>query len=65
MDKFRFRITSIKKEVKMAGKVLLSTDIHRETGKLYYCSTDSKGNVTVCCSDMARGGKKKSKKSKK
>jgi len=43
------------------GKVLIKTDIKREQGFLYYCGTDSKGNITVCSAVMARGGKKKKK----
>jgi len=43
------------------GKVILKTEIKREQGKLYYCGTDSNGNVTVCEAIMARGRKKKSK----
>ena len=46
----------------MAGKVILKTEIKRESGFLYYCSTDKKtGNLTICKAEMARG-KKKSKK---
>jgi len=44
------------------GKVILKTEIKREKGKLYYCSTDSNGNLTVCESEMARGRKKGKKK---
>lgn len=44
------------------GKLLLTTNIPRDRTKLYYCGTDSKGNVTVCESIMARGGKKKKEK---
>lgn len=49
------------------GKVLLKTNIKREQGKLYYCSTSSDGCVTLCCAEMSRGGRKKgsSKKKKK
>lgn len=47
------------------GKVLLTTNIKRETLTLYYCSTSKDGCITVCSAPMARGGKKKSKKSKK
>ena len=44
----------------MAGKVILKTEIKREVGFLYYCSTDNKtGNLTVCKAEMARGKKKK------
>jgi hypothetical protein len=41
------------------GKIILKTDIKRESGKLYYCGTDNNGNITVCEAIMARGGKKK------
>jgi hypothetical protein len=41
------------------GKVIAKTDIKREAGKLYYCSTDDKGCITVCEAIMSRGGKKK------
>ena len=47
------------------GKILLKTDILREKNMLYYCSTDkATGNITVCCVEMARGGKKAKKKAK-
>jgi len=46
------------------GKVILKTELKREAGKLYYCGTDSNGNITVCEAVMARGGKKKVKKKK-
>jgi len=48
----------------MSGKIILKTDIPRESGFLYYCGTDSEGNITVCKAKMARGGKKKKKKKK-
>lgn len=41
------------------GKTILKTDIRREKNMLYYCGTDSDGNVTVCEAEMARHGKKK------
>jgi len=44
------------------GKIILKTEIKRESGFLYYCSTDNKtGCLTVCQAEMARG-KKASKK---
>lgn len=43
----------------MAGKIILKTNIKREKGKLYYTSTDSDGNLTVCEAEMAHGRKKK------
>ena len=47
----------------MTKKIILKTDIKREPGFLYFCSTDNKGNLTIGRSEMARG-KKKSKKKK-
>jgi hypothetical protein len=44
------------------GKEILSTNIKRESGKLYYCGTDKRGCIVVCEAKMARGGKKKKKK---
>lgn len=42
------------------GKVILTTKIPREKGKLYYTSTDKEGNLTVCEALMQHGrGKKK------
>ena len=46
----------------MGKKILLKTEIPREKGFLYFCSTDNKGNITLCSVEMSRGGKKKSKK---
>ena len=46
----------------MTKKTILKTSIKRESGKLYYCGTDSNGNITIGESLMARGGKKKKKK---
>jgi hypothetical protein len=48
------------------SKILLKTDIKRETGTLYFCGTSPDGCITVCSAIMARGrtkkdGKKKSK----
>jgi len=43
----------------MTKKVILKTDIKREKGKLYFCGTDNKGNLTIGEVEMARGGKKK------
>jgi hypothetical protein len=44
------------------GKIILKTEIKRESGKLYYCGTDSNGNITINEAEMARGRKKKVKK---
>ena len=44
------------------GKQILSTDIKRQLGMLYYCGTDSNGNISVCEAKMSRGRKKKAKK---
>ena len=41
---------------------LAKTDIPREKGYLYFCGTDSDGNITVNRAEMARGRKKKEKK---
>jgi len=46
-------------------KLLLKTNIKRESGKLYFCKTGSNGNIEICEAVMARGGKKKSKRKKK
>lgn len=46
----------------MAKKLLLKTDIKRESGMLYFCGTDNKGNITVNSAKMSRGGRKKKKK---
>lgn len=47
----------------MAGKIILKTDIKRESGFLYYCGTDKDtGNLTICKTKMARGKKKTKKK---
>ena len=43
----------------MAKKVLLTTELPRKKGYLYFCGTDKKGNLTVCETEMARKGKKK------
>lgn len=41
------------------GTVIVTTDIPREKGFLYYTGTDKKGNITICKAAMARGRKKK------
>ena len=43
----------------MGKKIILVTNIKRETGKLYWCGTSEDGYVTVGESVMARGRKKK------
>jgi len=43
----------------MAKETLLTTEIPREKGYLYYVGTNGKGNLTICRSKMARGRKKK------
>ena len=44
----------------MAKKIILKTDIKRESGFLYFCSTDKEtGNLTIGRTEMARGKKKK------
>lgn len=40
------------------GEVIITTDVKREAGWLYYVGTDKKGNLTVCKAKMARGRKK-------
>jgi hypothetical protein len=47
------------------SKVIARTELKREQGKLYFCGTDDKGNLTICETIMARGGKKKTKSKKK
>jgi hypothetical protein len=44
------------------GKLLMKTEIKRESGKLYYCGTDDKGFITINEAVMKRGGKSKKKK---
>lgn len=44
------------------SKILMTTNLKRESGKLYFCGTDSNGNLTVCEAIMRRGGRKKVKK---
>lgn len=41
------------------AKVLLKTEIKRESGFLYFCSTSKDGFITVNSAVMARGGRKK------
>ena len=36
------------------GEEILKTNIKRESGWLYYTSTDKDGNITVCRSKMGR-----------
>jgi hypothetical protein len=43
------------------GKLILKTNIKRDSNKLYYCGTDNEGNITVNEAVMKRGGRKKSK----
>ena len=43
------------------GEIIATTQIPREKGFLYYCSTDNKGNITVCKAKMAHSGKSKKK----
>ena len=46
----------------MTKKILLTTEIKREQGKLYFCGTSEDGYVTVGEADMVRGKKKKEEK---
>ena len=41
------------------GEIILKTNIPREKGWLYYTSTDENGNITLCKSEMNKGGRKK------
>ena len=43
-------------------KILLKTQIKREQGKLYFCSTSNDGYLNVCETIAARGRKKNGKK---
>ena len=43
----------------MAKKIILKTNIKRESTKLYWCGTSSDGYITVGESVMARGKGKK------
>jgi hypothetical protein len=43
------------------GEVIMNTDIPREQGWLYYCSTDENGNLTVCKARMSKGKRAKKK----
>jgi len=43
----------------MAKKTILKTKLPREKGKLYFCGTDDKGNLTIGETKMSRGKKKK------
>jgi hypothetical protein len=44
------------------AEIILKTNIPREQGFLYFCGTDDKtGNIIVCKTKMARGGKAKKK----
>lgn len=43
----------------MVKQSILKTEIPREKNFIYYCGTDSKGNIEVFKSPMARGRKKK------
>jgi hypothetical protein len=45
----------------MAKKILLKTNIKRESTKLYFCGTSSDGFITVGEAEMARGRGKKPK----
>ena len=44
------------------GKIIQKTTIKRMPGMLYYCGTDSQGNLTICEAVMSRSGKKAKKK---
>ena len=36
------------------SEIILETDIIREKGYLYFCGTDSKGNITINKAKMGR-----------
>jgi len=40
-------------------KIIAKTKIKREKGILYFCGTDEEGNITICQTEMVRGGRKK------
>ena len=40
-------------------QTILSTNIFREKGFLYFTGTDEKGNITLCKVEVAHGRKKK------
>lgn len=44
------------------AKVILLTNIKRETGKLYFCGTSDDGFLTIGEAIMSRGGRKAKKK---
>lgn len=46
------------------GRQILTTEIPRKPGMLYYCSTDKKGNLALCEAPMVHGRKKKKAKPK-
>jgi len=50
--------TKSPKEDKKMKEVLMTTQIPREKGYLYYAGTDENGNLTLCRAEMARGKKK-------
>ena len=43
----------------MAKQIIFKTPIKREANLIYYCCTSEDGYVTIGCSPMARGRKKK------
>ncbi len=47
---------------KKMKEIISKTKIKREKGFLYYTGTDKDGNLTICRTKMARGGKGKKKK---
>jgi hypothetical protein len=46
------------------GEIILKTEIRREVGWLYYCTTTKDGHLAVGRARMKRGGTKKKKKKK-
>lgn len=43
------------------SETILETNIPRESGFLYFCGTNKKGNITIGKTEMARGKKGKKK----
>ena len=41
------------------SEIIAETEIKREKGKLYFCGTDEKGNLTICSVVMKRGAHRK------
>ena len=46
------------------SEIILTTDIKREKGKLYFCGTDDNGFITIGEAVMSRKGRPKKEKKK-